>query len=305
MNRQSFIGGSDAASILGISPWKSAYTLYLEKIGESQEEQDQHKERIFARGKRLEPVVVEMLTDELQSRGHEVKIVARNERYGDPEHEFLKSEIDLELLIDGEPVNGEIKTVHPFAAKDWGAEGSDEIPLYYISQVMHGLMIRPRQRAIVAALIGADDLRIHYVDRDQELIDIIREKELLFWNRVISRDPPPVTSFEDIKHLYKKDHGIVIDADGELVSLCSQLREHKNAIKAAEQMAEDLSGKIKLLMGDASVVMHEGRKLCTWITNKNSKSTDWKSLAMSFNPAPEVIEMYTNTKPGARPFLLK
>lgn len=305
MNRQSFIGGSDSASILGISPWKSAYTLYLEKIGEAPEKHDSLKERIFARGKRLEPVVVEMLVDELKSIGHDVEIVARNERYSDPEHAFLACEIDLELSIDGEPMNGEIKTVSPFAAKDWGEEGSDEVPLHYLSQVAHGLMIRPRQRAIVVALIGADDLRIHYVNRDQELIDIIRAKEIEFWNRVVNRDPPPVSSFEDVKHLYQKDHGLVIDADDELFSLCSRLRAHKDAIKEEEEIAKEIIGKIKLQMGDASVLMHQGRKLCTWSTNKDSRKTDWESLAKSLKPSAELIAQFTEVKPGARPFLLK
>jgi putative phage-type endonuclease len=305
MDRTGFLGGSDISSILGISPWKSQYKLYLEKIGEAPEEYDPRKEKIFARGKRLEPVIVEMLVDELQSRGHSVTVMARNERYVDKEHDFLACEIDVELAVDGELMNGEIKTVHSFAAKAWGEEGSDEIPLYYLSQVAYGLMIKPRKRAIVAALIGADDLRIHYVDRDQELINIIRTKAVEFWNRVMFRDPPPVESFEDVKHLYKQDKGLVIDACEEMLDLCTRLREHKEMIKASEQAADDLTSKIKLIMGDASVAIHNDRKLCTWSTSKARKVTDWEGLAKSFNPAPEIIEMYTSTKPGNRPFILR
>ena len=36
--RKKGIGGSDVASILGLSPWKSQYQLYLEKRGELEEE---------------------------------------------------------------------------------------------------------------------------------------------------------------------------------------------------------------------------------------------------------------------------
>jgi hypothetical protein len=105
--------------------------------------------------------------------------------------------------------------------------------------------------------------------------------------------------------LYKQDHGLVIDACDEMLSLCSQLREHKDMIKASEQAADDLTSKIKLIMGDASVAIHNDRKLCTWQTGKNRKITDWESLAKSFKPAPEIIEMYTSTKPGNRPFILR
>ena len=34
LERQSFIGGSDAPAVCGVSPWKTAYQVYLEKIGQ-------------------------------------------------------------------------------------------------------------------------------------------------------------------------------------------------------------------------------------------------------------------------------
>ena len=138
MDRRTYIGGSDTAAILGVSPWKSKFTLYQEKIGEWQQEITPEKERIFARGKRWEPIVIEMLIDELEDRGHDVQVAGRNNRIKDSEHDFLAAEIDLELIVDGELINGEVKTVHPFASKDWGEQGTDEIPLYYTAQVLHG-----------------------------------------------------------------------------------------------------------------------------------------------------------------------
>lgn len=305
MNRQGYLGGSDAAAILGISPYKSPYQLYMEKVGEWQEEIDEKRERIFARGRRLEPIVVEMLVDELKSDGHDVEIIERNHRYTDPELNYLKSEIDVELVIDGEEVNGEIKTVTPFAAKEWGEQGTDEIPLHYTAQVLHGLMIKPRKRAIVAALIGADDLRVHYVDRDQDAIDMIRKKEIEFWNRIVNREPPDPVTATDIKYLYRKDQGLVMDADDELASLCAELRGHKQTAKALEELIDELVTKIKLKMGDASVLMYQGKKIATWASNKDGQTTDWKSLAMSLNPSAELINQFTKAKQGARPYLIK
>jgi len=180
IDRTQFIGGSDTAAILGVSPWKSAYQLYQEKIGAYVEDVTPQKRRIFARGKRWEPVVVEMLVDELQECGHDVQIIGRNQRYQDREFPFMSVEIDLELLVDGEEFNNELKTVHPFAAKGWGEPGTDEFPIYYASQAMHGLMVTGRQRCIVAALIGADDLRIHQIERDDEPIAAMRARQIEF-----------------------------------------------------------------------------------------------------------------------------
>lgn len=313
-DRSKFIGGSDTAAILGVSPWKSAFQLYQEKTGEYLEEITPAKQKIFNRGKRWEPIVIEMLVDELEDRGHDVQIITRNQRYIDPDYGFLAAEIDIELMLDGQHINGEMKTVHPFAAKDWGEQDTDEIPIYYTSQVAHGQMVTGRNKTIVAALIGADDLRVHVVDRDEELISIIRGKEVEFWDRIQNRQVPEPTTAEDIKRLYQIDAGKVLEADDDLMVLCQDLRALKDHIKQSEISAEVLSTRIKSAMSDAALLMYCGQKLATWKTNKDSVKTDWKeaffdlvleSKGIDKKVIDSVINKFTATKTGARPFLLK
>lgn len=305
IDRTTFIGGSDAAAILGISPWKSAFQLYQEKIGAYVEDVTPQKQRIFARGKRWEPVVVEMLVDELQDRGHDVQIIARNARYQDREFPFMECELDLELLIDGEECNTEMKTVHPFAAKAWGEPGTDELPIYYAAQCMHGLMIKPRQKCIVAALIGADDLRIHQIERDEETIAGIRAKELAFWQRVQDRNPPDPETAVDVKWLYAKDAGEVAEADDELLRLVGELHFHKTTAKHAETAIERISTQIKLAMGNAALLLYEGRPIATWKSNKPSRETDWQAIAGELSAPQELIERHTKMVAGNRPLLIK
>lgn len=304
-DRTTFIGGSDAAAILGISPWKSAFQLYQEKIGAYVEDVTPQKQRIFARGKRWEPVVVEMLVDELQDRGHDVQIIARNARYQDREFPFLECELDLELLIDGEECNTEMKTVHPFAAKAWGEPGTDELPIYYAAQCMHGLMIKPRQKCIVAALIGADDLRIHQIERDEETIAGIRAKELAFWRRVQDRNPPDPETAADVKWLYAKDAGEVAEADDELLRLIGELHFQKTTAKHAEAAIDRISTQIKLAMGNAALLLRDGRPIATWKSSKPSKKTDWQAVAGELSAPQELIERHTKIVAGNRPLLLK
>ncbi len=303
IDRTKFIGGSDSAAILGVSPWKSAFQLYQEKIGALVEEITPTKQRIFARGHRWEPVVVEMLIDELQDRGHDVKIIARNARYIDREFPFLACELDLELMVDGEEFNGEIKTVHPFAAKDWGEQGSDEIPIYYAAQGMHGLMVKPRRRCIFAALVGADDLRIHQIERDEETIAGIRAKEVAFWQRVQDRNPPDPQTADDVNWLYAKDSGEITEADDELLRLVGELHYLKTSTKLAEASIERVSTQIKLAMGDAAILVYEGKVIATWKNNKPSQKTDWR--ADEHRPPMSLIERHTKIVAGNRPLLLK
>ncbi len=314
-DRANFIGGSDTAAILGVSPWKSAFQLYQEKTGEYQEEITPAKQKIFNRGKRWEPIVIEMLVDELEDRGHDVKIITKNQRYIDPDYGFLAAEIDLELMLDGQHVNGEMKTVHPFAAKDWGEQDTDEIPLYYTSQVLHGQMVTGRNKTIVAALIGADDLRVHVVDRDDEMIGIIRSKEIEFWERIQNREAPEPTTTEDINRLYRFDSGSAIEADSELLELIGEASNKKTELKAIETRLENLVTQIKSRMGEAALLLHNGQKLATWKTNKDSEKIDWKGFAIelmlrtngaiSKDSIEEMMRRFTTIKLGARPFLIK
>ena len=266
--------------------------LYQEKIGEHVEEITPAKEKLFGRGKRWEPIVVEMLVDELRDRGHEVEVLAKNQRYSDPEHSFLRAEIDLELLIDGEEVNGEAKTVNPWAAKDWGDEDTDEIPIYYAAQVMHGLMVKPRRRAVVAALTGFDDKpRIHWINRDDETIAGIRAREIEFWERIQSRTPPDPATADDVKWLYQRDAGTVAEADDALVSLCQQLKDIKVDIKTLETREELIATQIKLAMADAATLLYAGKPIATWKT-QSARRVDLKALEAAF---PEIVENFRKT----------
>lgn len=304
-DRKQLIGGSDVAAILGVSKWKTPFQLYQEKIGAFVEEITPEKQKVFDRGHRWEPVVIEMMVDELKSRGHDVEIIARNERYLDPEYSFLACEIDVELRIDGEELNGEIKTVHPFAAKEWGEPETDEVPIYYAAQVMHGLMIKPRCRSIIAALIGADDLRIHFMARDEETIAGIRAKEIEFWQRIQDKNPPPPIDPEDVKWLYQRDGGTAIEADDELALLCQQLKDMKADAKALDGHIELLATKIKARMGTAATLLYRGKPLATWKNNKDSATTDWKAAYLDLGPTARHCASFTTTKPGSRPFIVK
>ncbi len=306
-DRTTYIGGSDVASILGISPWKSAFALYLEKTGAAvEEETPADKAKLFRRGKRWEPIVVEMLVDELRERGHEVEIVARNQRYADTELPFLAAEIDLELLIDGEPTNVEAKTVSPFAAKLWGDEETDEVPIYYAAQVMHGLMIRPRRRAVVAALTGFDDRpRVHWIEYDAETIAGIRARELEFWQRIQSRIPPSPETAEDVRWLYKKDGGEVIEADNKLAEMIAELKHMKVAIKGHEASAEVLATQIKARIGKAATVIYQGQWIANFKSNKDSQKTDWQAAYLDLSPVADHINKFTTSTTGNRPLLIK
>lgn len=196
MDRTKYLGGSDVAGILGISPWRTPLEVYLDKVQPRIKPVDPSKQKVFTRGQRMEPYVIDLLSEETG-----LEIIHRGNRYIHRDYGFIAAEIDAEAAT-GE--NIEIKTVSPFKAKEWGEVQTDAIPVHYTAQAMHGLMVTGKQVCVFGVLIGGDDFRIYRVERDEETIQAILEKEVAFWDRVKNLNPPEATSVSDIYLMFRK-----------------------------------------------------------------------------------------------------
>lgn len=238
-DRTRFIGGSDIAAVLGISPWKTPVDLWLDKTAPRTAEEPSKPK---SRGSRLEPYVCDMIESE-----YSIAIEARNKRYIDPTTPHFAAEIDAEtmkqppLTSELRPVgslieNIEIKTVHPFKARDWGEVDTDELPIHYVAQAQWGLGVTGRDVCHVFPLIG-DDLRHYVVARDQETIDAMRERADQFWQRyVLERVRPPMdfahsNTIETLRRLYPGTDGSTIEA--------TAMHEHWRAVLQTATEARD------------------------------------------------------------------
>lgn len=265
-DRRLYIGGSDAAAILGVSPWATPVELWMQKTGREEPRRvDPVRERIFARGKRLEPVILEMVVDKLQERGHDVQLIETNKRYYDPEHAYMSCEIDFELMLDGEHINGDCKSVVGFARKKWGDEDTEDVPIEYAAQFMHGMMITGRRACLVAALIGLDDVAIYWVKRDQETIDAMRAKEIAFWTDHVQGDTPPDTfTFDDVKALFPHDNGLAIAATNEIFDAVEELKGVKEKLRNLEVRESMLQQQIADFISPFAILQFSGKEIATW-----------------------------------------
>ena len=284
LDRSKYIGGADIAAVCGFSPWRTPYQLWSDKVRPRVSDEPPRRNP-KARGIRWEAVVAEMLVEQLQEDGHTVEIVASNLRYRDPELPFLASEIDFEIRLDGsdEITNVELKTVHPFKLKQdgWGESGSDQMPLHYTAQVMHGLGITRRSNGILAALFGADELRAYPVTADAQSIAFLRGKAASFWNDyVLTQVPPPPIDLGDLDRIYPSElpGGAPLLADDDLVAHLLRLRQIHKGIAALEADAECVEFAIKRAMGTAgSLVLPTGKVAATWV-EREGKSLDHEAV---------------------------
>ena len=303
-DRTKFIGGSDIAAILGISPWRTAVQLWKDKITPRVADDGRPKRKQLSRGHRWESVVAEMLVEELRSKGRTVEVVSSNKRYIDETFPYFACEIDFELKLDGadEITNCELKTVHPFKMHEWGDSGSDELPVWYTAQAMWGLGITGRRECIVAPLFGADEIRTYPVLRDDETITAMREKASEFWNaHVLPKIPPKPRILADLDVLFPTDSeaGALL-ADADLTERLLRLRAVDRELKARYAEFDALEFEIKRAMGDCTEIVIGDKTAVTWKARAHSY-LDQAGLKEAY---PQIVKDFTR-KGSGRVFSLR
>lgn len=320
-DRSTFLGGSDIAAVMGLSPWSTPVELWMEKTGRApREEPDLARRRMFERGHKLEPFIRDMVIDKLGDMGCEVELLAVNQRYQDAAHPFLACEIDFELRVTGEveiggnvyqlkaeEINADAKSVSGFARKKWGTESNEDVPIEYAAQFMHGLGIRGRRLCLVAALRSFDDVDIYWTVRDDETIKAMRDKAVLFWTEHVLKDvaPDPYT-FSDIKLLWPTDNGEAREATAEIAEKVGQLRRIKAQISEWKEAEEALTFELGDYIRPHSRLVFDGKDLCTWKA-QNDTRLDQSKLAEAeiyrkdadtgdFTLIPDPVRAFSRTK---------
>lgn len=289
LERGSYIGGGDIAAIIGVNPYRTPYDVYLSKIGEAPPAKpDPQRDARLKRGKLWEPIVVQMLREE-----HGIEIVAQNARYVDPEFAYMAAEIDFEWTRDGAPVmNGEIKSVHPLAAKGWGDAESDEVPMQYAAQSMWGLMVTGRELCQYGVVFGADDLTLYHVRADDETIEWLRTEARRFWNEhVLKRIPPPPKTFGDLAKRWPRDRGTTIECTPEIAAMFSTWQALKERERVGKEGAEAVEFEIAEFMKDNTQAALEGLPLFTY----KAQSAERIAATELRAALPDIAKQFTRT----------
>src|SRR5690625_4465351 len=279
--RKKGLGGSDASAILGFSPWKSAFELYIEKTSDTVQEID--NEAIHW-GNVLEDVVAEEF-----SRRTGKKVRRRNQMFVHPEHEFMIANIDRDVV--GERALLECKTTNAFAADQW--EG-DQIPPAYMCQLQHYMAVLDYEKAYIAVLIGGQKYVWKEIARDDEFIELMIQHEKDFWeNHVLAGVPPEIdgskSASELLNQMYPEDNGETISLDKDAETLIEAIESIKAEVKEKRDLKKEYEIKLKLMIGEARMGVTprcEVRNI-TVITNRLDSRKLRKYL-------PDIAEKYTN-----------
>jgi len=173
--RRKGIGASEAAAVLGLSPWTHREDLLREKTSPARVQQDDNHHTL--RGKKLEPVAREMYED-LMGWGMEVFCASHDE------YDFIRASFDGVRKKDHKIIL-EIKC----PSQRWHEHTLTEgVPDWYFAQIQHQLLVN--EKAELAHFVSycpaykKHPFVIKTIKRDKDFQTILLKELILFWAEI-------------------------------------------------------------------------------------------------------------------------
>ena len=277
--RSRYIGGSDAAAVIGLNPYKSPYALWAEKTGRIAPFEGNVTTRV---GSYLEQIVAVMYSEETGN-----KVRNDNRTYLNDSYPWACANVDRRIVR--QPAGLEIKTTNDRGKIKLLQEGI--IPHDWQCQMTHYMAVTGLARWDLAALCSSRELMILSLERDEQDINALMTTEQAFWECVKNKEPPSVDgakSTSDTLHaMYftsEADSQCSLEPVSGYVTALLQLKTEKKALEEQIRMAENA---IKEYMGDVEYGTC-GNASVKWKT-VSRVTYDTKALCRDH---PDIMEQY-------------
>lgn len=212
--RSKGLGSSDAPTIMGVSPWKTPYQLWEEKVGISKPFTGNFATQ---RGTEMEPRA--RAAFELES-GYEFNaVVAENANYP-----YIRASLDgynkeLDAIL-------EIKCP---GKEDHKTAKEGRVPEKYWPQLQHQLLVTGAKCCYYYSYDGETGATV-IVQPDHEYIKRLLEEETKFWDKVQNKIPPELTD-KDAVTIDTKELVTMADKYAELDSKAKEIEKEMKALK--------------------------------------------------------------------------
>lgn len=237
--RRKGIGGSDAAAIVGLNRWRSAFDVYADKLGLKPEQPDNEAMR---QGRDLEDYVAQRFMEATSK-----KVRRRNAMLQHPEYPFMTANIDRWVV--GENAGLECKTTSVLNRAKFS---QGEFPPNYYVQCVHYMAVTGAERWYLAVLVLNKAFHVFTIERDEAEVQALIAAEKDFWeNHVLKQIPPTPDGSESTSELLKQmfpearereevalyGHEEKIQQYLELDARVKELTQERDAIKQELQLA--------------------------------------------------------------------
>lgn len=278
--RHPYFNASDAATLLGVHPYKSLADVVVEKMAAQPVALDTNDD--MDRGQRLEPFLMQWFADK-----HGVEVLTPNVLYVCGR---------LMATLDGEAVEDPDMWVEAKTTRQrW-----EEPPPYVYWQVVAQAAASGKKRCHVVALDADMRFKEWVIEPSEDEIGDLLARVGKFWDHLDLGTVPAEAEFTT-EHIVKlhPEHtpGAYVDVDDEgfqLVVEWEQLRQARVDAEAAEKEAKD---RVARLIAENEGAMFDGRPIVTWKANKPSLKCDFKALEAEH---PDLVASFKRETPGAR-----
>lgn len=244
--RRGYIGGSDAASVVGRNPYRSALTLWAEKTGQIEAFAGNLTTEV---GAYLEAFVAQKWAEQTGKQVRRKNRILVNDRYP-----FACADVDR--MVVGEKAALECKTTNSIPILRALRTGGDEFPDAYYAQCVHYMAVADLERMYLAVLCEGRELLTYTLERDQAEIDALMDAEGSFWQMVQQRIPPAVDGQKDTGETLSALYPAAGDEERvDLSALDAELRAYLalgDRIKALKENQGEIANRIKLALGNHS-----------------------------------------------------
>lgn len=239
--RRTGIGASQAGAACGLSKYSGPYEVYQVVRGELEVKEN----AAMRRGRHMEPAIRGMYEDEFG-----VTVKHGMPMYRHPDWKFMLA------TPDGEEVAGKVGV--EFKDMNFNVfRMVDEFGL--IEAVPHYAIQCHQQIAVMGwelvklVIYSNSELHVYEIERDDEIIEMIAEKEQELWQRIVENDPPEPTQPSDLELLKKlgvKDQEPVIPLTETASKRWLQYEELGREIKQLSDQRDILKAQVLHEIGD-------------------------------------------------------
>ena len=237
-HRRKSIGGSDAASIIGLNPWCSPYAVWADKLGKIPPKEDNEAMRL---GRDLEDYVAKRFTEKTGK-----KVRRENSIIINPDYPFAHANVDR--LVIGEDAGLECKTTSSLNLSKFK---NGEFPDNYYAQCVHYMMVTGAKKWYLAVLVLGQGFYWYEIERDEEEIAALAKSEKAFWELVESQTAPEADGSESTTNtlttLYAESNNNTVD----LFAYDSTLKQYlaiAKQIKELKAIQDELANSVKAYM---------------------------------------------------------
>lgn len=274
--RESGLGSTDIAALVGMSPYRDSWAVYASKIGlldGVQQNVDPRKKW----GALLQKVIAQAFTEET---GLEHEWIDKPVRNSERAWQFSSPDAVLINL----PHVLEVKTAGLDQARHWGESGTEEIPDHYAIQAHWHMSALGMEACDVAVLIAGNDFRRYVIHRDPEIEARLLEVAERFWRtNVLARVPPPIgcsqAAADYLKQRFPRNIQNLRSATAAELELLAKLKQAKEEFQECEIEKDSLENAVKQAIGDADGLTLPGKGKVTWTKNKDAMGINWQAVA--------------------------